>query len=249
MRDFVISVSVLVALLAASLGSRVLYNRIPERHRVEETEHVVRNLAGIFVVLASLVLSLMINSARNTFDGVDKAVHAYATEIILLDRVMRQYGTETAPARQRLLAYLQQAAARMGQSDPILGSRRAEGMLSAVGNDLRDLKPADAEHVALKQRLERRFETIYEMRWGLVEQSEGTIPMPLIVMLATWLALIFAAFGYRAPRNVVVAVTFVMSSVVIAAAIYLILDMDVPFDGTIQVSPEPLMRAIAELEK
>jgi len=35
----------------------------------------------------------------------------------------------------------------------------------------------------------------------------------------------------------------------IAGAMYLILDMDVPFDGLIQVSPAPLERAVAELSR
>ena len=40
-----------------------------------------------------------------------------------------------------------------------------------------------------------------------------------------------------------------MSAALIAGAIYLILDMDVPFDGTIQVSPAPLERVVAELKR
>ena len=249
MREGVISLLVFAALVAASLGSRVLYDRVPERHRVAATEDIVRLIANIFVVLASLVLGLMINSARNTFDSVDKSVHAYATELILLDRTMRQYGAETAAPRKSLLAYVQQAARRMAQSDPLLGNRTAEALLSEVGNGLRALGPADAEHVALKQRAEQRFESVYEMRWALVEQSEGTIPAALIVLLAAWLVLVFATYGYRAPRNAVVISSFVLSSALIAATIYLTLDMDIPFDGTIQVSPAPLERAIAEMQK
>jgi len=240
---------VCAALIAASLGSRALYDRIPERHRPKETEDIVRLIANIFVVLASLVLGLMINSARITFDGVDKSVHAYATQLILLDRTMRQYGPETAAARQRLLVYVQQAARHMAQSDPVLGSRTAETMLTDVGNDLRALSPADSERAALKQRAEQRFETVYEMRWALVEQSDGTIPLPLITLLAAWLVLVFASYGYRAPHNAVVVTSFVVSAALIAGTIYLTLDMDIPFSGTIQASPAPLERAVAELSR
>ncbi len=109
----------------------------------------------------------------------------------------------------------------MGQSDPVLGSRKAEDMLIDVSNGLRALKAADPEHVALQQRAERRFETVYEMRWALVEQSEGSIPMPLIALMVAWLVLVFASFGYRAPNNVVVRTCFVVSAALIAGAIYL----------------------------
>ncbi len=249
MNETVISVLVFGSLIAASLGSAALYHKLPEKHRQSETEEVVRLIANIFVVLASLVLGLMINSARSTFDGVDKAVHAYATELILLDRTMRHYGPETDSARQFLQTYTKQAAARMAQSDPVLGSRPAEALLNDVGNALRALAPADPDHMALKVRLEQRFETIYAMRWALVEQSEGTIPLPLIALTAAWLVVVFASYGYRAPGNPVMTSSFIASAALIAGTIYLTLDMDVPFDGTIQVSPMPLQRALAEMVK
>ncbi|MFA6265785.1 MAG: hypothetical protein WC670_08745 [Pseudolabrys sp.] len=240
---------VFAALIAASFGSAALYRRLPEKHRRTETEEVVRLIANIFVVLASLVLGLMINSARSTFDNVDKAIHAYATELILLDRTMRQYGQETADARRYLQDYVQQAARRMAQSDPLLGSRPAEALLNDIGNDVRALAPADADRVALKARLERRFENVYAMRWALVEQSEGTIPLPLIALTAAWFVLVFASYGYRAQRNPIMVTSFVVSAMLIAGTVYLTLDMDVPFDGTIQVSPMPLERALAEMRK
>ena len=189
MRETTIALLVCVALVVASLGSRALYDRIPERHRPSQAEDVVRLIANIFVVLASLVLGLMINSAKTSFEGIDRAVHAYATQLILLDRTMRQYGPETQESRQYLLNYVQQAARRMAQSDPILGSRPAEALLKDVGSGLRALTPTDADRAALKLRAEQRFETIYEMRWALVEQSDSTIPVPLIVLLAAWLVL------------------------------------------------------------
>ena len=249
MQSIVIALLVGAALLAASLGSRLVYDRIPERHRPAQTDDIVRLIANIFVVLASLVLGLMINSARIAFDDVDKSVHAYATQLILLDRAMRHYGPETAEPRQRLQTYVQQAARHMAQSDPVLGSRPAEALLNDVGNGLRALAPADPERTGLKLRAEQRFETVYEMRWAVVEQSGGTIPMPLIVLLAAWLVLVFASYGYRAPHNPVVVASFVVSSVLIAGTIYLTLDMDIPFSGAIQVSPAPLERALAEMQK
>jgi len=61
--------------------------------------------------------------------------------------------------------------------------------------------------------------------------------------------LIFASFGFRAPRNAVVITIFLVASALIAAAVYLIIDMDAPFAGPIQVSPVPLQRAVAEMQR
>ena len=68
-------------------------------------------------------------------------------------------------------------------------------------------------------------------------------------MLVAWLMLIFASFGFRAPRNVVVVASFLVASALMAAAVYLIIDMDSPFGGPIQVSAAPLERAVAEMQR
>jgi len=69
----------------------------------------------------------------------------------------------------------------------------------------------------------------------------------LIAMLVAWLTLIFAGLGYRAPPNGVTISLFLVSTFLIAASFYLVLDMDVPFDGPIQISDAPLRRALAEM--
>jgi hypothetical protein len=247
MHDSLIALAVFLCLMAASFGSRVLYERVPARHRIADTEDVVRLIATFFVVMTSLAVGLMLNTAKNTFESVDKNVHAYATQLILFDRTLKHYGADTGEARRLMLAYAEQAARHMAQTDPVLGSRTAESLLRGAGDVVRSLAPADDDHGQLKQQLERRFGQIFEMRWSLVEQSEGSLPAPLIAMVVLWLIMIFASYGYRAPHNVVVMTSFVVSSVLIAGTIYLILDMDVPFDGLIQVSPAPLERAVAEL--
>jgi hypothetical protein len=71
----------------------------------------------------------------------------------------------------------------------------------------------------------------------------------LICLMVAWLTLIFAGYGFRAPRNSIVVGTLLVSAALAAAAIFLILDMDTPFTGPIQVSPAPLQRALAELQQ
>jgi hypothetical protein len=44
---------------------------------------------------------------------------------------------------------------------------------------------------------------------AIVEHAEGTVPTAIIAMLVAWLVLIFTSYGYRAPRNKVVVITFV----------------------------------------
>lgn len=251
MREILTAFLIFLCLVAASLGSLALYERMPSHHRHDDTNAVVRLVANIFVVMTSLVLSLMINSAKNTFETIDHNVHSMSTELILLDRNLREYGPETDEARQRLLGYVRHALfATAPVSDPLVkGDPTSEDLLNHVGESLRALKPADTDRGDILAEARERYQRVVQFRWVLVEESEGTIPAPLIVMLVAWLVMIFASFGYRAPRNMVVISSFVLSAFLIACALYLILDMDVPFSGPIQVSDAPLRRVLAEMQR
>ncbi len=248
--EIVIAMATFACLVAAAIGTLLVYRRLPARHHDEDTEKVVRLVSNLFAILTSLVLGLMINSAKNTFEAVDHNVHVIATQMILLDRTLRQYGPETEDVRRHLLAYAQRALVPgVPHDDPlVVGDKVAENLLVEVGNSLAAVTPADEGHRAYWQDAMEHYHTIVGLRWDLVEQAEGTIPGPLIATLVAWLVLIFGSFGYRAPRNSVVVGLLVLAAALVSASIYLILDMDVPFQGLIQVSRLPVERVIAEMK-
>jgi hypothetical protein len=81
------------------------------------------------------------------------------------------------------------------------------------------------------------------------EEEVHTAPVADVGMLIAWLTLIFASFGYRAPKNAVVVSMLLISSMLISASLYLILDMDIPFKGPIRISYEPYHRALNEMQE
>ncbi len=107
MNETLIALVLFLCLAMSSLGSLAIYERLPARYRGDDTQNVVRLIAGIFSVMTSLLLGLMINSAKNTLESVDRNVHAYAIGLIVLDRTLREYGPEAMPAREHLLKYAQ----------------------------------------------------------------------------------------------------------------------------------------------
>ncbi len=250
-REVFLAAFICVCLIAASIGTLLTYSKLPIHHRQDETNAVVRLVANIFVVMTSLVFSLMINSAKNTFEGIDSNVHSFATQIILFDQTLRTYGLEANETKQRLAVYVEKAlGAAPENTDPLVkGDPTSEFALNEVGNSLGLLTPTDPGHIALWNDARQHYQKIVEQRWILVEQSEGVIPRPLIVMLLAWLILIFASFGYRAPRNIIIVAMFIIAAFLISASIYLVLDMDIPFSGLIQISDLPLRRALAEIQR
>jgi len=62
-----------------------------------------------------------------------------------------------------------------------------------------------------------------------------------------WLTATFTSFGLFAPRNAIVLATFFVCALSVAGAIFLILELDGPFDGLIRISPEPVRYALARI--
>ena len=109
MKEVLLALFVFVCLTGASLGALLLHGKLPAHHRHDDTQNVVRLIANIFVVMTSLVLGLMINSAKSGFDSINRDVHTFATDLILLDRLLSQYGADANDARHRLVIYVERA--------------------------------------------------------------------------------------------------------------------------------------------
>jgi hypothetical protein len=64
-----------------------------------------------------------------------------------------------------------------------------------------------------------------------------------------WLTITFTSFGLFAPRNAMVVAVLFVCALSVASALFLVLEMDGPFDGVLKVSPEPLRSAYARLNQ
>jgi len=247
MNEVRIAVFVVICLTAASLGTLFSYERLPPHQRQDDTHAVVRLIANTFMVMTSLVLGLMITSAKGRFDAVNRDVHSYATELILLDRMLLLYGPEASGARRELRTYAERAANGRWNAEGGHSDAAAERLLENLGAGLRALARGRDPQLSIWNDIRDQYRKVLELRWALVEQAEGSIPRPLVLMLVAWLVLIFTTYGFRAPRNAVIVTTFVAAAALMGGAIYLIVNMDAPFEGPIQVSPAPLQRALAEM--
>src|SRR5512143_3243131 len=72
---------------------------LPKHHMSDESMGVVKLGTGMIATLAALVIGLLIASANGNFDTMSNGLIQTGSKIILLDRVMAQYGPETREAR------------------------------------------------------------------------------------------------------------------------------------------------------
>jgi len=245
-----ISVLTFILLCVVSLLCVHFHPRLEAHHLDSRTAESVSKIANIFVVITSLVFGLLITSSKSTFESIDRSIHGYATQLVLLDRILRNYGSDATEARKLLKAYVEEAIAHPAQTDEIETRKddTAGLALDRVGVAIAALRPADPFHQDLLVEARSTYHDAVRQRWTVVEQSEGTIPMPIIGMLIAWLTLIFASYGYRAPKNKVVISMLIVSALLISTSLYLILDMDVPFRGPIHISYYPYHRALSEMQ-
>jgi protein-S-isoprenylcysteine O-methyltransferase Ste14 len=84
-------------------------------------------------------------------------------------------------------------------------------------------------------------------RWALIQGDESSIPAPFLVVLVFWLTVLFVTFGLFSPPNGTVITILVICAASIAAALFLIVELDRPFNGLIQISSKPLRDALGQL--
>src|SRR5512139_3581786 len=75
---------------------------LPEHHLNDESKDVLKLGIGIIGTLAALVIGLLIASAKGNFDTMNNGLIQTGSKVILLDRIMAQYGPETKEARDLL---------------------------------------------------------------------------------------------------------------------------------------------------
>jgi hypothetical protein len=117
----------------------------------------------------------------------------------------------------------------------------------ALYDSIRDFSPRnDAQRLIQSQVVQIGVE-LGKTRWVLSQGEGSTIPIPFLVVLMFWLAALFTAFGLLSPRNATVIIVIFVCALSVAAAIFLILDLDQPFEGVIRISSEPLRDALSQL--
>lgn len=251
MTSFEIGLLVLACVFGGAVTGMLLGPALPEHHLNAETKSVVSLAAGTISVLTALVIGLLIASTKGAFDTQTKEVQGFSADLSLLTRVMLQYGPETSEARNLLRGYAALNIALTWPAEntgaPRIDDPTALGMLEGVQAKLRELTPRNDAQRWLQSRALQIGGDLAQARWLVAAQNESSIPLPFLVTLVFWLTILFISFGLFAPRNATAAVALLLCALSVSAAIFLILEMDRPFDGVIRVSAEPMRDALAHM--
>jgi hypothetical protein len=235
--------------LGGVLLGMFLRSVLPAHHLSPESHEIVKLGTGLIATMAALVLGLLVASAKDSFDLQRGELIQLAADTILLDRALAHYGPEAHKARAVLREAVTKTLERVWPTD---GSRPAPFDPSASGgerlyDEIHALAPRTDEQRAIQTQALDTAVGLGQTRWMLREQHGSSIPTPFLLVLTFWLAIIFASFGLSAPWNATVLVTLVVCALSVSGAVFLILQLDRPFEGLIQISSAPLRDALAHL--
>lgn len=97
-----ISIIVFVCVFGGALFGMFLQRVLPAQHLAIDSNTVIKPAVGLIATLSALVLGLLVSSVHSSFDAKGDAVKRVASQLILLDRTMTDYGSETDVARSLL---------------------------------------------------------------------------------------------------------------------------------------------------
>jgi len=234
----------------AHLGMAVR-NKLPEHHLNADTKEVVKLGAGLIATLTALVLGLLVSSAKDTLDTMNRELTQDGAKIILLDRNLANYGPETneirALQRNQVGRTIKLIWPEEVHDTAALKKAEDSHPLEKFQAGLRALSPRNDTQRQLQAQALQLSHDLAQSRWLLVETTQHEPPKAFLVILLLWLTILYICYGLISPRNGTVRAVYFISALSIAGAVFLILEMSTPLNGIIKVSSAPLQKALTLL--
>jgi hypothetical protein len=239
-------------IFGGTLLGMYLRTLLSEHHLSADSRDVMKMGTDMLATMAAIVLGLLITSAKGTFDTMNSELKQTALKIVMLDSTMARYGPETREARdilrRSLIASIERVWPEEKNTIPAKKVGKAESGTENLEEKLRQLAPRNDNQRRLQsQALQIRAE-INDTRWLLSQQlGQRSFPMPLLVLLVSWLAIIFSSFGLLTSRNTTVIAVLFICALAASSSLFLILELDHPLGGLIKISSAPLLNALAHI--
>jgi hypothetical protein len=246
----------LISVVCISIGLLVgvfLQNILPARHLDAASKDTVRIGAGMLATLTALVLGLLVSSAKSSFDAMNTAIASGGAKVVMLDRVLANYGPEANEARQQLRRSIAGAIDRIWSSEKTspggLYAAESGTGLDMIQIKLNELAPKNNAQQQLLAQAYQIANDLVQTRLMTIEEQQSVLSPVFLIFLTFWLMVLFLSFGLFAPRNVTVLALLLICALSVSSAIFLVLEMNRPLDGVIKASNAPLREALELIGK
>lgn len=234
------------ALTGLVLLGRTVRGHLPEHHLSTDSRDAVKLAMGLVATMTALLLGLLVSSAKGTYDTQRTEVIQMSAKVVFLDRVLAAFGPEAAATRGLVRGATQDAIERLwssegkGPTEILPNSEVGEAIFGAIQR----LAPQNDLQRALKAQAASLAVELGQLRMLLTAQMVPSIPQPLLISVMVWLAVIFAGFSLLAPPNATTTIALLAAGASVAAAVFLIMELDQPLSGAIHLSSQPMRNAL-----
>ena len=250
MNGIIIGVIIFAVIFGAALVGMGLGKILPSQQLSAETRDVIRVVMAMLATLSAVVLGLLTGSSISSLAEKEGELRGAGVQFIMLDRTLASYGPETGEIRTLLKQVLAQRVAQIWPEEggdvslAALGS--GQGIVE-VQQKLFALTPqTEQQRWLLGKALENTYR-IAESRWTTVEQIGSRFPWHFLIVVVSWLAVIFASFGLFAPRNASVVAALLAAALGLSGALFMIVEMDQPYQGMVKIPSTSLRTALEQL--
>jgi hypothetical protein len=253
MRSMVTAALIFGCAFGGALLGIFVRGRLPSHHQDGDTRDTVKLIMGLVATMAALVLSLLISSAHSLYETQNTEIQQLGVHLSQLDRILVHFGHDAAPARALLRRVLAADIERTWPADGVerttsapSGERTdAEQLFEAIAN----LSPATNLDRLGQSRALQLLADSGETRRLMSQQTHASLSWVFVAVLVFWLTLLFFGFGLFALFNRTVVVALLAGALSVAAASFLILEMNHPYRGWMQLSSAPLRDALGQMDE
>ena len=236
-------------ILASAAVGTWLRTRLPEHHLTGDSKDVIKLAIALIATMSALVLALLFASTRTSFERTSGYVSRMTADITELDKLLAEYGPTAKPIRVALRGEIGPLIDSIWQDEAAArgASTGTKGHTDSVLYMLRELEPASKVQASLQARALQVSTDLDQTQLTLLSQPSDTISNTFIIVLVIWLMFIFGVFSMSSSPNPTLFVVMFLCILSASAAIYLILELGLPFGGLMQVSYDGLRGALRPL--
>jgi hypothetical protein len=248
-----IAAIVFLCVFSGAIVGMILHVRLPTEHLDGGSVDVVKLVMGLIGTMAALVLGLLIAFAKGNYDTQRNYVVELSADIVELDRVLAYYGPETKEARDQfrraVIGGIQRIWPKDTAKSPILEPREKMAPGEDFYESIQMLSPKTSVQQYAQNRAMSLGEGLLHTRTMMSGQLAGSISLPFLMVLVSWLVLLFVGFGMLARFNGTVITALLTGALSVAGAIFLILEMNEPYGGLMRISSAPVRSAVMQIDQ
>lgn len=246
----VVESSIVFALIfSGSLLGMALRRALPVAHLGQDAKDSMRLAIGLVATMTGLVLGMLVSSAKSYYDGQKNKVTEMSTEVILLNNCLTAFGPDAEQIRIDARQSVEAAIDRVWPKEKSrLSQLKPKDYDLVLNAQLQGLAPKNEMQAAAKAQAVALLQSMRKSNWLMfLEAEQASIPPLLLVVVTSWLVIIFISFGIFAPPNPTVIATLIICAMAASGAIFIILEMYSPFSGLLRISSAAVRDALSQM--